>query len=124
MTLELLHLLLCEVSFVRGISLKRKRVVWVLRVALMKDIMTAVLPIRKLSLVAAHFTGRSVVLVWLLHHLLLSLDLIGLESCFLGRHHLHRVRVNDLGLLLEIEGISLSEDSCLLDLIRELFLIV
>lgn len=103
--LELSHLPLGVVLFVGRVTREWKRIVWVLRMALMEDIVLSVVPVGEGCAV------RTRLLDWLGRFL--DLFLFGGDGFafitsvfgFVRGDEVHPVRVNDLGLFLHIEGL-------------------
>lgn len=124
MSLQLIHLLLREVSLVCGISLEWNRVIRVLRVSLMINIIGPVLPVRILGLIVTHLRSRGIILWNRFQFSLWREHLERSEGRLVSGLHLHLVRIDDPRLLLEVEGVFFSEDACLVDLIWELLLVV
>jgi len=124
MLFELSHLLLCKVHLVRRIASKWKGVIGVLRVLLMVDVALSVLPVRELGLIAAGIRYRGIVNSNSLHVPRSRFHIEGFERGLLGCSCLHRMRVNDLGLLFPIVDVFFGEKARILNLILELPLIV
>lgn len=92
--------------------------------SLMVNVTLTVLPIRVLSRVVALLRGRGVILGDWFHVTFVRNDLEGLERSAMCRIELHRVRIDDAGLLFHVEGIFLSQDASLIDFVLEFLLIV
>lgn len=124
MALELLHLLLCEVLLVGGVTLEGNRIVGVLGMPLVIDVILSVLPIRELGHVVTHLLRRCIVLGERSQLALGWQHFEGRESSLICSLSLHGVRVNDTSFLLQIEGIFFCHQTSDSHFVRELLLIV
>ena len=121
--LELLHLLLSEVHLISWVTLERNRIVGILGMSLMIDI-SAILPIRILCHIVTHFLCWCVTL-WERSQFTLGRQYLeGCESRFVCCSKLHRVRVDDSGLLFKVESIFFSQKVSLRNLIHIFLLIL
>ena len=103
-TAQLASLPLREVVFVCRTAIERQRIVRELRVFLMEDVVLSVLPVGERRLVRACLLDR---LRWFHNVCNLGLRSLALFSSvlgFVGGREVHPMRVNDLGLLLQIES--------------------
>lgn len=101
---QLASLPLCEVVFVCRSAVERQRIVRVLGVLLMEDVVLSVLPVGERCLVRARLLDglrrlHNVCNLWLR-----SFSFLPFVLRFVRRLEVHLVRVDDLGLLLKIEG--------------------
>lgn len=124
MSLQLLHLLLCEVAFIGWITLEWQWVIRVLGVSLVIDVILSVLPIREVWLIMTHLSSWRVVLRDRLHFLLLWNYLEGFEWSFLDGVFLHEVRVYNASFFFHIEGVFFSQDASLPHLVLIFSLVV
>ena len=116
-TAQFTSLSLSEIVFVRRSSIEGQRVVRVLRVLLVEDIVPAVIPVGEGGVIRACLLGglgRS--RNFLLFHLGLF-TLLSLVFSFVCCGHVHLVRVDDLALLLKVEGLLVAFDFSLGELI-------
>ena len=89
----------------------------------MEDVILPIFPIREALLVATLSDDRLPLVVSHLDRLLLGLDFEVLVRIIAGGTCVHLVGVDDLGLLLEVEGLTLLQDDGVLQLVREIFLV-
>lgn len=90
----------------------------------MVDIVHSILPVWILSLIVTHLSSRSIVLLDRFHFALLRHHLKRLERSLLNGVKLHSMRIYDTGLFLKVEGILLSKNLRLRNLITEFLLVV
>lgn len=102
---ELASLPLCKVVFVRRPSVEGKRIVRELRMLLVEDVILAVLPVGERCLVRTGLLDGLRCINDVLHFLLCFITFLSSELGFVSGCHVHLVRVDDLGLLLEVEGL-------------------
>ena len=102
---ELASLPLCKVVFVRRPSVEGKRIVRELRMLLVEDVILAVLPVGERCLVRTGLLDGLRCINDVLHFLLCLIAFLSSELGFVSGCHVHLVRVDDLGLLLEVEGL-------------------
>jgi hypothetical protein len=90
----------------------------------MVNIFLTILPIGKLSLIVTHFHSRRIIFGDCLELTFRWQNLEGSKSIFVSGTKLHRVRIDNLGLLLKVKSIFLSQNTCLPNFVGELLLIV
>ena len=103
MLLEFFHLFFSESALVRRVALKRERVIWELRGALMVDIIFSILPVRVFCLVVAELCGWGIILRNRTILFFRWLHWESLECSFLSGRLFHLVRIDYTSLLLKVE---------------------
>lgn len=122
--LQLLHLSLGVILLVRRSTVEGQLVVRVLRVLLMEDVVFAVIPVGEGGVVGAEAVdGLGGLFDFLVLRRILQ-ALLTSEFRPVRRRHVHLVRVDDLGLLLKVEGLFVVLDLGLGELVGIVLLVV
>ncbi len=121
---KFLHLLLSKVLFIVGVSLERQRVVGVLGALFMEDISAPIFPVWELGSVTTLVLHGGVVDLCARTLFGSGLDFESFEVSFVRGLHLHIVRVDDLVLFFNVEGIFVFQDLGLVELAVEVLLVV
>lgn len=91
--------------------------------SLMIDVST-ILPIRVFGLVVTHLLSRGVILRQGSEFTLWGHYLKGSKSCLVSRGKLHRMRIDNSGLLLQVERVFFSEEASVINFIHVFFLVL
>jgi hypothetical protein len=116
-------LLFREVLLVARLSLERKRVEWVLRMLLVKNVILPIFPVGEVLLIGALADDWFSLIIRSFYYSFFRLNpevFVGIVTCC---SQIHFVRVDDFGFFFKIESLTLFKDDGALKLVLKVFLV-